>query len=130
MDLDQSLAAELEQLKRDGLYRSLRRLQGPIVEGVLPLGSGGGTPSFPGGGPIVRWEGRELLLLSSNSYLGLHTHPDLIEAACQALRQYGTGAGASRLISGNLDLHEQLEAEIAHFKGCEAALLFPTGYMA
>lgn len=163
MSYELDLASELEDIKKKGLYRSLRRLEGPLpargqgapgLEGrdlfgtgapppkcspSCPSISGPGIPNFqfqisnfqfPIQSPLVLWEGRELLLLSSNSYLGLHTHPDLIEAACQALHRYGTGAGASRLISGNLELHEQLEEEIARFKGCEAALLFPTGYMA
>lgn len=68
--------------------------------------------------------------LASNDYLGLARHPDVIEAACRATREFGAGARASRLVSGHTILHERLERELAFFKGCEAALLFPSGYAA
>jgi glycine C-acetyltransferase len=75
-------------------------------------------------------DGREVLLLCSNNYLGLADHPVLKEAAIRAVEQYGTGSGASRLVSGNMELHEALEARIASFKRTEAALLFNSGYAA
>jgi 8-amino-7-oxononanoate synthase len=74
--------------------------------------------------------GRELLMLCSNNYLGLADHPALIEASVRAVEQYGTSSGASRLVSGNMDLHEKLEQAIAGFKSTEAALLFNSGYAA
>lgn len=81
-------------------------------------------------GPTVHYEGREIILLSSNNYLGLATHPDLIQAAVQATERYGVGSGASRLVSGTLPPHHQLEQALADFQGTESALLFGSGYMA
>jgi len=78
----------------------------------------------------VMLDGREVLLLCSNNYLGLADHPALKEAAIRAVERFGTGSGASRLVSGNMELHEALEARIAAFKGTEAALLFNSGYAA
>lgn len=71
-----------------------------------------------------------MILLASNNYLGLADHPRIKEAAIGAIRQYGFGSGASRLISGDGPAHEALEKRIAQFKQTEAALLFNTGYMA
>jgi len=81
-------------------------------------------------GPRVKISGQEYLLLCSNNYLGLADHPALVEASCRATRDYGVGSGASRLISGSMSLHHQLEERIADFKGTEAALVFNTGYAA
>lgn len=81
-------------------------------------------------GPRVTIEGAERLLLCSNNYLGLANHPQLVEASCRATREFGTGSGASRLISGSMWLHHQLEERLAAFKGTEAALVFNTGYAA
>jgi 7-keto-8-aminopelargonate synthetase-like enzyme len=81
-------------------------------------------------GPHVQIAGKDQLLLCSNNYLGLATHPSLIEAACCATRDFGVGSGASRLVSGSMSLHHRLEEEIAEFKGTEAAMLFNTGYAA
>src|SRR3972149_5306225 len=102
---------ELERLKREGLYRKLRRVEGEQ-------------------GPTLILDGQEVLNLSSNNYLGLANHPALCEAAKQALDRYGCGSGASRLISGNMTLHEEFEAKVAAFKGTEAALVFNSGYQA
>ena len=74
--------------------------------------------------------GREVLLFCSNDYLGLACDPQLKAAARQAIRKWGTGSGASRLVSGNLSLYEDLETQLAAFKGTEAALVFSTGYAA
>lgn len=76
------------------------------------------------------YEGRQIILLSSNNYLGLATHPDLIQAAVQATEQYGVGSGASRLISGTLPPHSRLERALADFQDTESALLFGSGYLA
>lgn len=81
-------------------------------------------------GPRVMIHGQEQLLLCSNNYLGLADHPALIEAACKATRDFGVGSGASRLISGSMSLHHQLEKRVARFKGTEAALVFNSGYAA
>ncbi|SDL38723.1 8-amino-7-oxononanoate synthase [Geoalkalibacter ferrihydriticus] len=101
----------LEELARAGMLRSLR-----TIEGVQ--------------GPRVRLDGREVLLLCSNNYLGLAGHPLLARAAAAASLDLGTGSGASRLVSGSLALHEELEERIAAFKGSEAALVFNSGYAA
>ncbi|HEX9191427.1 MAG TPA: 8-amino-7-oxononanoate synthase [Candidatus Deferrimicrobiaceae bacterium] len=74
--------------------------------------------------------GREYVDFSSNDYLGLSSHPALVRAAKDALDRYGVGAGASRLMSGDLAIHHELEAAVAEFKGSEAALVFNSGYQA
>ena len=81
-------------------------------------------------GPIVQFAGRQVILLSSNDYLGLATHPDVVHAAVRATQQYGAGAGASRLVCGTLPPHEELESALADFKQAEAALIFGSGYLA
>jgi len=83
-----------------------------------------------GQGPWVTVEGRKVLLLCSNDYLGLAGHPALASAACSAVERFGFGSGASRLISGTSPLHEELERRIAAFKGTESALLCNSGYAA
>lgn len=103
------LNVELENLKAAGLYRSLRTIEGPQ-------------------GPRVRIDGKEVILLCSNNYLGLADHPKLKEAAIKAIEKYGVGSGASRLISGTMELHRELENRIARFKNTEAALVFNSGY--
>src|SRR3989449_221547 len=80
--------------------------------------------------PEVELEGRRILLFSSNNYLDLATHPRVTEAAINAIRRYGVGAGASRLVSGSLRPPRELEARLAAFKRVEAALVVPTGYQA
>jgi len=74
--------------------------------------------------------GREYVDFSSNDYLGLSSHPALAAAARVALERYGTGTGASRLMSGDLAIHHELEEEVAAFKGTDAALVFNSGYQA
>jgi 8-amino-7-oxononanoate synthase len=81
-------------------------------------------------GPRITVNGRSLLLMCSNDYLGLSGHPSIREAVAKAMGQYGFGSGASRLISGTSALHEKLERRIAAFKGTESALLFNSGYAA
>jgi len=98
-------------LRASGLHRSLR-----LVEGAQQ-------------GRVVV-DGREVLLLCSNNYLGLAAHPALQEASVTAVRGFGTGSGAARLVSGNMTLHRQLEERLARFKGTESALLFNSGYTA
>lgn len=81
-------------------------------------------------GPRVLLDGKRVLLLCSNNYLGLADHPSVREAAARAAMRYGVGAGASRLISGNMTLHRRLEERLASFKGTEGCLLFGSGYLA
>ena len=78
----------------------------------------------------INLEGRDVVLLGSNNYLGLSMHPKVIAAAVEATRTFGTGASGSRLISGNSELYTTLEANLAKAKGTEAALVFSSGYAA
>ena len=80
--------------------------------------------------PEVVIDGRRFILFCSNNYLGLATHPKVIEANIEATRKYGTGAGASRLVSGTLEIHKRLEEVVSEFKHTEDAMVFSTGYMA
>ena len=105
------VAERLEDLRRAGLYRRLRLIEGPQ-------------------GPRVTLDGAEVLLLCSNNYLGLADHPRVRQAAADAAERFGAGAGASRLISGNMSLHGRLEERLAAFAGYESALLFGSGYLA
>ena len=81
-------------------------------------------------GPVITLAGRRITLLSSNDYLGLATHPEVVQAAVRATEQYGAGSGASRLICGTLQPHTHLESCLAEFKHTEAALVFGSGYLA
>ena len=81
-------------------------------------------------GPIVSVDGRRVISLSSNDYLGLTHHPRLREAALQAVRDFGVGSGAVRTIAGTMSMHEALEAELAEFKGTPAVLTFQSGFTA
>ena len=81
-------------------------------------------------GPRVRIDGAEVLLLCSNNYLGLADHPRVRQAAAEAAQRLGAGSGASRLISGTMEIHRELEQRLAEFKGYDSALLFGAGYLA
>ncbi|HEV7399207.1 MAG TPA: 8-amino-7-oxononanoate synthase [Solirubrobacterales bacterium] len=105
------IAERLEELRDRGLHRRLRLIGGPQ-------------------GPRVTLDGSPVLLLCSNDYLGLANHPRVRGAAADAAMRWGAGAGASRLISGNMQPHGRLEARLARFKGYESALLFGSGYLA
>ncbi len=105
------VSERLGELRESGLHRRLR-----LVEGAQ--------------GPRVTLDGRSVLLLCSNDYLGLAGHPRVREAAAEAALGWGAGAGASRLISGNMTPHRRLEQRLAEFKGYETALLFGSGYLA
>ena len=83
----------------------------------------------PSASPVVKMNGRELIMLGSNNYLGLATHPRVVEATAAALREYGTGACSSRVLTGTTSLHNELERRLAAFKGAEAAVVFSTGFM-
>jgi len=78
--------------------------------------------------PVVRRGGRDLVMLGSNNYLGLTSHPEVKQAAAAAMARYGTGSAGSRLLNGTLDLHTELEERLATFMGREAALTFSTGF--
>ncbi len=105
------VAERLEELRETGLYRRLRLIRGSQ-------------------GPWVTLDERTVLLLCSNNYLGLADHPRVREAAAEAAMHWGAGAGASRLICGNMEPHRELEERLAAFKRYEAALLFGSGYLA
>lgn len=76
----------------------------------------------------VMIQGQEKIMIGSNNYLGLTSHPEVKEAAIKAVEKYGTGCTGSRILNGNLDLHEQLEAELADFLGKEAVIVYSTGF--
>jgi 8-amino-7-oxononanoate synthase len=105
------LEARLDELKALGLHRRTRLVSGPQ-------------------GPHVVLDGKPVILLCSNNYLGLADHPRVREAAAAAAMRWGVGAGASRLVSGSMTIHRRLEERLAAFKGREAALLFGSGYLA
>lgn len=102
---------DLIQIKKAGLYRKPVRVCSPP-------------------GPKVNVEGREVLMMASNDYLGLCSHPRIKKRAQQVLQEWGAGSGASRLISGNISLFADLEKRLAGFKETEAALVFNSGYTA
>ncbi len=77
----------------------------------------------------VRYQGKEIIMLGSNNYLGLTNHPKVKEAARQAIDKYGTGCAGSRFLNGTLDIHVELETKLADLVGKEAALVFSTGFM-
>ena len=79
-------------------------------------------------GPEVIMEGKRRIMLGSNNYLGLTTNERVIEAGIKALEKYGTGCSGSRFLNGTLDMHVQLEEELAEFVGMEAAVTFSTGF--
>lgn len=86
--------------------------------------------NFDARGPVgILDDGREVTSFASNDYLGLAHHPEVIAAAQNALRRWGTGSGAARLIVGSRPVHSELEGELADWKGAERALIFSTGYM-
>jgi 8-amino-7-oxononanoate synthase len=101
----------LAEIRNRGLYRRMRCVSGPQ-------------------GPRVLLDGKPVLLLCSNNYLGLADHPRVREAAAEAAMRYGASAGASRLVSGNMTIHRRLEEQLAGFEGSDACLLFGSGYLA
>jgi glycine C-acetyltransferase len=105
------LEADIEELKAKGIFRRLRVVQSEQKSTCVI-------------------DGREVITLSSNNYLGLNTHPRLREAAIRAVEQYGAGSGAVRTIAGTMSLHEELEARLATFKHVEAVLTFQSGFTA
>lgn len=108
---EEELSSRLNHIREQGLYRELRRIDSPQ-------------------GPSIKMGGKSFLNFASNDYLGLASHPALKEAATEAVRDFGAGAGSSRLLCGSLAPHLALEETLAAFKGAEAALSFGSGYAA
>lgn len=107
--LDQFLSSNIEDLKTKGLYNVIDTLQGA-------------------NGPVIRIDGKSLINLSSNNYLGLATDYRLIDASVKASQTYGAGAGAVRTINGTMDLHIELEEKLARFKKTEAVIVYQSGF--
>nr|WP_154985640.1 glycine C-acetyltransferase [Paenibacillus xylanexedens] len=107
--LDQFLSSNIEDLKSKGLYNVIDTLQGA-------------------NGPAIRINGKSLINLSSNNYLGLATDNRLIDASVKAAQTYGAGAGAVRTINGTMDIHIELEEKLARFKKTEAVIVYQSGF--
>src|SRR5579859_726951 len=105
------LTEQLESWRKAGTFQHLRELESPCE-------------------PIAKFDGKEVINLASNNYLGLANHPKLVEAAIDATRRYGAGSGAVRTISGTMSLHMELERRIAKFKNVEACVVFQSGFAA
>src|SRR5574341_2548923 len=105
------LTDQLNDLKQKGTYFKLRVLEDEQA-------------------PVCTFDGKKVINLASNNYLGLTTHPKLREAALEATKQYGVGSGAVRTIAGTMTLHMQLEERIARFKNVEACVVFQSGFAA
>src|SRR6266702_2035939 len=105
------LTDELDKLREQKLYQRLRTLESEQL-------------------PVSRFDGREVINLSSNNYLGLTTHPKLRRRAIEAIERYGVGSGAVRTIAGTMTVHMALEEKIAKFKNVEAAVVFQSGFTA
>jgi len=105
------IEARLDELEQLGLARRTRLVSGPQ-------------------GPRVVLDGKPVLLLCSNNYLGLADHPRVREAAAEAAMRWGVGAGGSRLVSGTMTIHRRLEERLASFERRQSALLFGSGYLA
>jgi len=105
------LANDIKELHDLGLYNVIRTLEGP-------------------NDPWVMINGKRCLNLTSNNYLGLAHHPEMVKAAKDAVDKYGVGAGAVRSIAGTMDIHIRLEEALAKFKGREACIVFQSGFVA
>src|SRR5256885_4467279 len=105
------LTDQLDELKRKGTYFRLRVLEDEQA-------------------PVCTFDGKRVINLASNNYLGLTTHPKLREAALEATKEYGVGSGAVRTIAGTMKIHMELEEKIARFKNVEACVVFQSGFTA
>jgi glycine C-acetyltransferase len=105
------LGEQIETWKKEGTYQKLRELETACE-------------------PVCRFDGKEVINLASNNYLGLANHPKLIEAALEATRRLGVGSGAVRTIAGTMAIHMELERKIAKFKNVEACVVFQSGFAA
>jgi 8-amino-7-oxononanoate synthase len=103
---------------------------GDQLDTIRAAGRFRATRPFDALGPAGTLDGREVVSFASNDYLGLAAHPTVIAAAHDAIDRWGTGATASRLIVGNRPVHDELEAELAAWKGTDRAVVFPTGFAA
>src|SRR3974377_2287252 len=105
------LTDQLNDLKQKGTYFKLRVLEDEQA-------------------PVCTFDGKKVINLASNNYLGLTTHPKLREAALEATKKYGVGSGAVRTIAGTMKIHMELEEKIARFKNVEACVVFQSGFTA
>ena len=105
------LSEQLEAWRQAGTYQKLRELETACA-------------------PLCRFDGRDVINLASNNYLGLTNHPKLVEAALEATRRFGVGSGAVRTIAGTMSIHLELERRIAQFKHVEACVVFQSGFAA
>src|SRR5437868_11225615 len=105
------LTDQINQLKAIGTYFKLRVLEDEQE-------------------PVCTFDGKRVINLASNNYLGLTTHPKLREAALAATKKYGVGSGAVRTVSGTMTIHMELEEKIARFKNVEASVVFQSGFAA
>src|SRR5487761_1174380 len=105
------LSQQLDELKQKGTYFRLRVLEDEQE-------------------PVCTYDGKRVINLASNNYLGLTAHPKLREAAIEATRKYGVGSGAVRTIAGTMKIHMELEEKIARFKNVEACVVFQSGFTA
>ena len=105
------LTDQLNELKQKGTYFKLRVLDDEQA-------------------PVCTFDGKRVINIASNNYLGLTTHPKLREAALEATRKYGVGSGAVRTVAGTMKIHMELEEKIAHFKNVEACVVFQSGFNA
>ncbi|MGC2324045.1 MAG: aminotransferase class I/II-fold pyridoxal phosphate-dependent enzyme, partial [Terriglobales bacterium] len=105
------LSEQLNELKQKGTHFRLRVLEDEQA-------------------PVCTFDGKRVINLASNNYLGLTTHPKLREAAIEATRKYGVGSGAVRTIAGTMKIHMELEEKIARFKSVEASVVFQSGFAA
>jgi glycine C-acetyltransferase len=107
----QYLTEQLDNWRKAGTFQHFRELESPCE-------------------PTARFDGKEVINLASNNYLGLANHPKLVEAAIEATKRFGAGSGAVRTISGTMSLHVELERRIAAFKNVEACVVFQSGFAA
>ncbi|MHA2408078.1 MAG: aminotransferase class I/II-fold pyridoxal phosphate-dependent enzyme, partial [Candidatus Ranarchaeia archaeon] len=105
------LSEEYLALVKANLNWKLRELQGPSA-------------------PISKVDGKKVIMLCSNNYLGLTNHPKIKQAAMNAIKSHGVGSGSVRAIAGNMDLHDELETRLANFKNVEASLMYISGFAA
>lgn len=131
MDLDEQISSWTENLEKGGRDLFEKAFKWNLIEQMEQTGM---YPYFQpldeNQGPVAIYKGEKVIMLGSNNYLGLTTHPKVREAAMEAIRLYGTALTGSRFLNGSMLLHEELEEKIARFLGKEAALVFTTGYQA
>lgn len=131
MDLETEIGNWTNQLELGGRDILAKANNWTMVDQIIEMGL---YPYFQAldenQGPVARYQGREVIMLGSNNYLGLTTHPKVREASIEAIRKYGTGMTGSRFLNGTLKLHEELEEKLAEFLNKPAALVFTTGYQA